>query len=238
MIENPVFISVSGAHLFGIPNPTDVDLRGAHLLNETHFWLSWGRKKPKHCVEKMYQDVDFVSQEIGAYLKELVKPNVNFIEQVLSPLSIVRSKWYPELQEISRDCISKAMYSHWKGFAMHTSYHAVQEDYKKAKRNLYLLRIYYQGIFVARNERLRSDFDSFRELDCFNDELVQELFDCKKRSVDFFNKQNFLTHCKEIEDTLQLEIEKSKLREAPSKETKSHAEEYFKRVYMTEYGWK
>lgn len=237
MIEKPLFLSISGSHLYGIPSPEDIDLRGAHILDENRFWDSWGKPKPKDIVEKKFNGIDLVSHEIGGFLRELTAPNVNFIEMVLSPLSIIRSEYYNELQDIARDCVSKSMYSHWKGFAKHTTYHAVQEDYKMPKRNLYLLRIYYQGIYIARNEKLRSDFDSFRSLDCFNDSLVQELFDCKKRHAEFFNKQTFLSHCSELEKKLNEEVINCKLREAPTEETKQHAKDFFKMIYKKEFGW-
>jgi hypothetical protein len=237
MIEKPVFLSISGSHLYGIPKPEDIDIRGAHIINEENFWKNFGKQHPSWCIEKIYNGIDIVSHEIQSYVKEMLKPNVNFIEQVLSPITIVRSEYYPELQDLARDCVSKAMYAHWKGFAMHTAYHAVTEDYKKPKRNLYLLRIYYQGISVARTEMLRSDFDSFRKLDCFNDSLVQGLFDCKKNGVDFFDKHQFLTHCSELEKILQDDITKSNLREAPSPQTKESAMEFVKNIYKKEFGW-
>jgi len=237
MIGRQIFLSVSGSDLFGIPDPQDCDVRGAHLLTEEQFWKNLRRGKPKWTIEKQLNKMDFVSFEVGNYLNEMLKPNVNFIEQVLSPISLVRSPGFEEMQDIARDCISKSMYSHWKGFAMHTSYHAVDEDYKNPKRDLYLLRIYYQGIYVAQNENLKSDFDSYRTLSCFNDSLVQELFDCKKRKADFFNKQQFLTHCSELEKMLQDEITKSKLREAPTEETRKKADDLYKALYMKEYGW-
>jgi uncharacterized protein len=237
MVGRQIFLSISGSDLFGIPEPADCDVRGAHLLTEDQFWKNLRRGKPKWTIEKQFNKMDFVSFEVGNYLNEMLKPNVNFIEQVLSPLSLVRSPGFEEMQDIARDCISKSMYSHWKGFAMHTSYHAVDEDYKNPKRDLYLLRIYYQGIYVAQNEMLKSDFDSYRKLSCFNDTLVQELFDCKKRKAGFFNKQNFLTHCAELEKMLQEEVAKSKLREAPTEETRKKADDLYVSLYKKEFGW-
>lgn len=235
MIENPVFLSVSGSHLYQIPAPDDIDIRGAHYVTEERFYQMARSIKAKAVVEKeIAPKIDFVSTEIGRFLTEMTKPNVNFIEQVLSPLSIVRGKYYTQLQELARDCISKACYAHWKGFAKHTTYHAVQEDYKKPKRNLYLLRIYYQGILVAREKRFRSDFGAYKELDCYNDSLVTELFECKKNKTDFFNKQAFLAHCGELEKLLQEEIEKSDLRDAVTDKTRTEAFWLFQTIYKNE----
>ena len=237
MIENPVFLSIGGSHLFGIPSPEDVDLRGAYLINEEKFWKNFGKQHPSWALEKNFNGIDLVCWEIGQYVNEMLKPNVNFIEQVLSPLRIITSPLYEELQDIARDCVSKSMYSHWKGFAQHTAYHAVQEDYKVPKRNLYLLRIYYQGISVARTGVIKSSFDNYKELDCYNDTLVQELFDCKKRKAEFFNKQQFLTHCSELEKLLNDEVVKSKIREAPTEETKVRAHKFVINAYKNEFGW-
>ena len=53
MIEKPIFISVSGSHLFGIPKPEDVDLRGAHISSEEQFWKSFGKQNPNWTKEKL-----------------------------------------------------------------------------------------------------------------------------------------------------------------------------------------
>lgn len=229
MIENPIFLSVSGSHLYGIPDPKDIDIRGAHVYPLQTYLRMGGHHET---LDKMLAgNVDLVSHEIGKFLKLLVAPNVTFIEEVLSPLSIVRSKWYTELQQIARDCVSKAGYSHWKGFAKHTSYHAVQEDYKKPKRNLYLLRIYYQALYVLKNGKLRSDFGSLKDIEEYNDALVTELFECKKNKADFFNKQQFLAHCGELEKILAQKLETNKeLRDAPSAETKEQASDLCARI--------
>lgn len=233
-ISNPIFLSVSGSHLYGIPNPSDLDLRGVFTLSKEDY-IKLGTRK--ETVEKtIANDVDIVWQELGKYLGLLIKPNVNMIEHALSPLNIMAGHGFKEIQHIARDCVSKACYSHWKGFAKHTSYHAVQEDYKKAKRNLYLLRIYYQGLHVLENLKLKSDFDSFRNIDMFNDELVEELFDCKRRKAPFHNKQAFLSHCGDLEKVLAERLEKSDLRDAPTKETKDQAGNLYQNL-VEEY-WK
>lgn len=228
MIENPVFISISGSHLYGIPSPEDLDLRGAHIISKDKFMDIRGRRDRQ--IEKTIGNIDLVSQEIGRFLCLLVKPNVNYIEQVLSPLRIVTSKWYPELQELARDCISKACYSHWKGFAKHTQYHAVKEDYRKSKRNLYLLRIYYQAHYLAETGKFRCSFSDFKDCSVYNDDLVIELFECKQHQAPFLDKTVFLDHCSMLEKTMQKKLDESKLREVPSQETKKQANVLYSRI--------
>src|SRR5437773_6404956 len=81
----PLFVTVSGAHLYGFPSPdSDVDLRGAHLLplpavvglspssDET-----MERKLDLHGIE-----VELVSHDLGKYLRLLVKNNGYVLEQI------------------------------------------------------------------------------------------------------------------------------------------------------------
>lgn len=228
VIENPVFLSISGSHLYGIPTPEDCDLRGAHIISWGKFADINGRRD--NSIEKSIGNVDLVSQEFGRFLSLMIKPNVNFIEQVLSPLRIITSEYYDELKEIARDCISKSCYSHWKGFAKHTQYHAVQEDYRKPKRNLYLLRMYYQGHFLAETGKFRSNLSDFVKCSVYNKELVEELFDCKRRNAPFLNKTVFLDHCSMLEKTLQEKIDRADLRNVPEESVNERAQNLYNKA--------
>jgi len=69
MIEKPVFLNISGSHLYGIPKPEDIDIRGAHIINEENFWKNFGKQHPSWCIEKIYNGIDIVSHEIQSYVK-------------------------------------------------------------------------------------------------------------------------------------------------------------------------
>jgi predicted nucleotidyltransferase len=83
----PLFVTVSGAHLYGFPSPdSDVDLRGAHLLTLREIV---GLDLPEETLERKLDlagvEVELVSHDLGKYLRLLVKNNGYVLEQIFSP---------------------------------------------------------------------------------------------------------------------------------------------------------
>ena len=83
----PLFVTVSGAHLYGFPSPdSDVDLRGAHLLPLRDVV---GLSLPNETLEisGMHHgiEVDLVSHDAGKYFRLLMRNNGYVLEQIFSP---------------------------------------------------------------------------------------------------------------------------------------------------------
>src|SRR6185437_5645709 len=82
----PLFMTVSGAHLYGFPSPdSDIDLRGAHLL-------------PLR---------DVVSHDLAKYQRLLTRNNVYVLEQVFSPLVVTGQDFLERLRPMARRCITR-----------------------------------------------------------------------------------------------------------------------------------
>src|SRR4051794_4456996 len=83
----PLFVTVSGAHLYGFPSPdSDVDLRGCHLAplrDVVGIDLPPETVEPKGLLNGT--EVEMVSHEVGKYLRLLLKNNGYILEQVFSP---------------------------------------------------------------------------------------------------------------------------------------------------------
>ena len=95
----PLFVTVSGAHLYGFPSSdSDVDLRGCHLspLREMV-----GLDLPKLTLERKTElngtEVELVSHEIGKYLRLLVRNNGYILEQIFSPIVVIGQEFLNEL---------------------------------------------------------------------------------------------------------------------------------------------
>ena len=150
-IPNLLFVSVSGAHLYGFPSPdSDVDLRGTFAVPlETVLGLDTpqGTLEPKGMVRGV--EVELVGHEIAKYLRLLIKPNGYVLEQILSPLVVSTSPAHAELQALARESLSKRLYFHYAGFAK-----GEWRDYQKpgvgktVKRLLYLHRVLMTGIVL------------------------------------------------------------------------------------------
>src|SRR4051794_39997277 len=96
----PLFVTVSGAHLYGFPSPdSDVDLRGCHLLPLP---ARVGLSPPAdETVERRFgpagTEVELVSHDLGKYLRLLVKNNGYVLEQIFSPLVVTGQDFLDEL---------------------------------------------------------------------------------------------------------------------------------------------
>jgi len=150
-IPGLLFITVSGAHLYGFPSPdSDVDLRGsfaAPLADVLSLDMPRETLEPKGVVGGV--EVEAVGHEITKYLRLLVKPSGYVLEQILSPLVVLTSPAHAELQELARASLSQRLYHHYAGFAK-----GEWRDYQKpgvgktVKRLLYLHRVLMTGIVL------------------------------------------------------------------------------------------
>ncbi len=150
-ISTLLFMSVSGAHLYGFPSPdSDVDLRGTFAAPlETVLGLNTPREtlEPKGIVGGV--EVELVGYEIAKYLRLLIKPNGYVLEQILSLLVVLTSPAHTELQALAKESLSKRLYFHYAGFAK-----GEWRDYQKpgvgktVKRLLYLHRVLMTGILL------------------------------------------------------------------------------------------
>lgn len=146
-----VFVTVSGAHLYGFPSPdSDVDLRGTYKAPLEQI-LSLSRPKetrePKGEVGGV--EVELVGHEIEKYLRLLVKPNGYVLEQIFSPLVVLSSPAHEELKALAQVGLSRRLYYHYAGFA-----HGEWRDYQKpdvgktVKRLLYIHRVLMTGVVL------------------------------------------------------------------------------------------
>src|SRR6516162_1555003 len=115
---HPLFVTISGAHLYGFPSPdSDVDLRGAHLLPLRDVI---GLDLPNQTLERKLDldgtEVELVSHDLGKYLRLLVKNNGYVLEQIFSPIVVMGQAFLEELRPLARRCITRHHYHHYRGF--------------------------------------------------------------------------------------------------------------------------
>ena len=150
-IPGLLFVTVSGAHLYGFPSPdSDVDLRGcfaAPLENILSLDTPRETLEPEGMVGGV--EVELVGHEIAKYLRLLVKPNGYVLEQIFSPLVVLTSPAHDQLKALAQDSLSRRLYHHYAGFAK-----GEWRDYQKpgigktVKRLLYLHRVLMTGIVL------------------------------------------------------------------------------------------
>src|SRR2546425_11443626 len=85
-----LFVTISGAHLYGFPSPdSDFDLRGVHLLPLREVV---GLQIGPETIEKSGihdgLEIDLVTHDAKKFFSLLLKKNGYVLEQVLSPLVV------------------------------------------------------------------------------------------------------------------------------------------------------
>src|SRR4051795_6030100 len=97
-----LFVTVSGAHLYGFASPdSDYDLRGVHLLPLDRVI---GLREGDETLERSYVadglEIDLVTHDARKFFGLLLRRNGYVLEQLFSPLVIHTTAEHAELREI------------------------------------------------------------------------------------------------------------------------------------------
>ncbi|PHS03680.1 MAG: nucleotidyltransferase [Blastopirellula sp.] len=155
----PLFVTVSGAHLYGFPSiDSDVDLRGTHLLPlDKVIGLTVSGETFE--ASKIHQgiEVDLVSHDVHKYFQLLVKNNGYILEQVFSPLVIQGQSFLDRLKPIAGRCITKHHYHHYRGFYGTQRKLIEKQEEKTVKAVLYAYRVLMTGIHLLNTGRVEAN---------------------------------------------------------------------------------
>jgi predicted nucleotidyltransferase len=161
----PLFVTVSGAHLYGFESPdSDVDLRGCHLLPLREVV---GLRRANETIEisGVHEgiEVDLVSHDAGKYFNLLVKNNGYVLEQIFSPLVVAGQPFLDRLRPIARRCITRFHYYHYRGFFGTQRKLLEKEEPKRAKSLLYAYRVLLTGIHLLRTGEVQANIRRLNE---------------------------------------------------------------------------
>ena len=138
-----LFVTVSGAHLYGFPSPdSDVNLRGAHILPLPQvLGLTTGRETIEFSEVLDGLQIDLVSHDARKFFGLLLRRNGYVLEQVCSPLVVRTTPWHAELLTYVPGCVTVHHSHHYRGFA-HTQWSLfAKESPRRVKPLLYVYRV-------------------------------------------------------------------------------------------------
>lgn len=155
----PLFVTVSGAHLYGFASPdSDYDLRGAHLVPLRELV---GLNAPRETVEiaetRNGIEWDIVSHDARKFFALLLKDSGYALEQVLSPLVVVSSPAHEELVEICGGCFNRRFARHYLGFGENQWRLFEKKSPPRVKPLLYIYRVLLTGIHLMQSGELQCD---------------------------------------------------------------------------------
>jgi len=163
-------------------------------------------------------ELDIDLKEIGSFLKQVQRPNMNYLEHVNSPHIIITSPEHAELRDLSNACISKKVYQFYVGFV-----DKVLKDAERTgiiKRHLYAIRLLMSGAHLFRTGEIVSDINVLNER--ARQRLVAELVQAKKAG-ELVKYTGDLDKINSVTNSLRADFEKayaeSKLPSEPGIET-------------------
>ncbi len=154
-----LFVTVSGAHLYGFPSPdSDFDLRGSHVLPVDD---CLGLGDPAWTVTLEHDrdgaEVDLVTHDLRKFAKLLLGNNGYVLEQLYSPLIVLTTPAHSELKEIARGCITRGCCRHYLGFARGQWGRFERESPRRVKTLLYVYRVLLTGIHLMRTGEVNAN---------------------------------------------------------------------------------
>lgn len=174
-----IFITVSGAHLYGFESPdSDWDLRGSHVapLHDV-LSLSPGPETYEVMDKHAAPEVDLVTHDVRKFFAMLLKNNGYVLEQVFSPLVALTTPEFEELRSIARSCISRQHRHHFFHFGADQWKAVTASSSPTVKGLLYTYRPLLAGIHLMRTGQVESNLRTLNEH--FGLSMITDLIDRK-----------------------------------------------------------
>lgn len=176
----PLFITISGAHLYGFASPdSDFDVRGAHLLPlKTVLSMRGGTETIEFSGVEGGRELDVVTHDAGKFFRLMLRKNGYVMEQIFSPIEVVGGPALEELRAIARGCITRHIYHHYRGFTENELQLLAKEP--KIKTLLYVYRVLLTGIHVLKTGEIEANLPRLLEAHP-QDATMRELIAAKTR---------------------------------------------------------
>jgi uncharacterized protein len=161
-----VFVTVSGAHLYGFPSPdSDFDLRGVHVLPLAEVvGLKMGRETLQAAGDREGLELDLVTHDLRKFMGLMLKKNGYVLEQLYSPLVLHTSAEHQEMKELGLGCITRHHAHHYLGFA-ETQWQLFQKETpRRVKPLLYVYRVLLTGIHLMHTGQIEANLLKLNEI--------------------------------------------------------------------------
>ena len=213
----PLFVTVSGAHLYGFPSAdSDVDLRGCHLLPLCDVvGLNTPPLTREHKTVVDGTEIELVSHEAVKYFQLLLRNNGYILEQIFSPIVVQGQEFLDEIRPLARRCITKNHYHHYRGFIATQRKLIAKEEPKRTKPVLYAYRVLMTGIHLLRTGEVEANLLKLNERFRFDflDELIARKVGGENISVGEIDWPFHETRLNELESELDGAFQESRLPE-------------------------
>lgn len=216
-----LFVTVSGAHLYGFPSPdSDYDLRGVHLLPVREVaGLNIGRETIERSGVFDGLEVDLVTHDAHKFFTLMLKKNGYVLEQLFSPLVLHATPEHAELKEMGKRCVTKFHAYHYLGFAETQWKLFAKETPRRVKPLLYVYRVLLTGIHLMKTGVVEANLltlnDEYR-LPYIRDLVARKLTGPERATLDDADHEFHQREYERLRFDLNAAFESSRLPEVAS----------------------
>ncbi len=216
-----VFLTVSGAHLYGFPSPdSDYDLRGTHVVPACEA-LGLHARQDTIEVSTVEQglEVDLVTHDLAKFMAMMLKKNGYVLEQLLSPIVLRTTEAHRELIELSRQCLTRFHAHHYLGFAQTQWKLFAKEERPRVKPLLYTYRVLLTGIHLMRAHVVEANLVHLNEvyrLGYISDLIARKLGGPEQGTLDAADMPFHEAEYRRLVSCLEQEMNESTLPELPT----------------------
>ncbi len=216
-----LFVTISGAHLYGFPSPdSDYDLRGVHLLPVKEvIGLDLGQETIEVSEMRGNLELDLVTHDVKKFFGLLLKKNGYVLEQLYSPLILHALPEHEELKTIAQDCITKHHSHHYFGFAETQWKLFDKERPRRVKPLLYVFRVLLTGIHLMRTGVIEANLVTLNQdfqLSYLDDLIARKLSGPEKGTLDDSDIEFYQREYERLRGVLEASFQASQLPETPS----------------------
>lgn len=232
-----VFVTISGAHLYGFPSPdSDYDLRGTHIL-PVHEVIGLDDVQDVLTTAGVRDglEIDLVTHDIKKFFLLLLKKNGYVLEQICSPLVVYTTSEHEELKVIARECITRYHFHHYTGFSESQWKLFIKEYPHRVKPLLYIFRVLLTGIYLMRTGEIEANLvrlnDEFA-LPYIPDLIARKLAGPEQSVLEDADIAFYRKEYERLYNELEQVAQESTLPEAPSVQTRNALNELLVHLRM------
>jgi uncharacterized protein len=216
-----LFVTISGAHLYGFPSPdSDYDLRGVHLLPVKEvIGLDPGQETIEVSEMRGDLELDLVTHDVKKFFGLLLKKNGYVLEQLYSPLILHTSPEHEELKIIAQNCITRHHSHHYFGFAETQWKLFDKERPRRVKPLLYVFRVLLTGIHLMQTGVIEANLVTLNrefKLSYLDDLIARKLAGPEKGTLEDDDVAFFQQEYERLRGELESSFQASLLPETPS----------------------
>lgn len=151
-----LFAAACGPLLYGFPHQTRyIDLRGVHLDPSHDLPCRGGMQETREWRETRGEvQIEWVSHEVGKFVRLLQLNNGGAYEQLFSPNVVVESSEFGELKVVAGQMLSQQLYVHYRSFFHSQLKFFLNQRDKNGRHLLYLYRVALTGIHLMEHGQL------------------------------------------------------------------------------------